>query len=257
MTLAMPDSTDVNALPPGYDAYLGYADGRWPTAKALRARFPSAEMVILTVNGSTPGAHGARVAPGTDVEPADLTAGAAMEWLLSSTPMGVRPVIYASTVGVSGYGMGDVLRVMAKEGISRDMIRLLSAHYGAGAHICGPSSCGEISIEMDGTQWANQAIGLNGAIIDMSMLAEDFFDRQQTETERLVTELGIVRPGQTGNAVRTVQGLLIARGAHLVVDGVFGPVTEAALKIVQDAGEIAIDGVAGPQTWPVLLGVAS
>ena len=68
MTLAMPDSTVVANLPGGYDAYLGYVDGDFVTAPGLRAKFPGAELVLLTVTGQTVDCAGA------DVENGDLTA---------------------------------------------------------------------------------------------------------------------------------------------------------------------------------------
>jgi hypothetical protein len=249
MTLAMPDSTIVGNLPNGYDAYLGYVDGDFDTAAALRERFPAAELVLLTVTGDTLAATGA------DVENFDLTPESGARWAkdkLGSDP-GSRPVLYAS-VG----SMMPVVIALGAEGIPRASVRLLSAHFGDGPHICGPHSCGLISLEMDGTQWSNQSAGLNGAAIDMSMLAEGFFG-EQTETERLVTELGIVRQGMTGAAVKTVQGLCNAReGAPitpLVIDGVFGPATEGQVKGLQQLFRITVDGIVGPNTWPVLLGV--
>lgn len=257
MTLAMPDSTNVNSLPAGYPAYLGYSDGNWPTAKALYAMFPDAMLVILTVAGG-PAAHGVRVAPGTDVEPMDLTAAQGAAW--ASGHAG-RPVIYASVQGEPGYGMHDVLAELRAHGIPRTAVRLLSAHYGDGPHICGPDSCKLIGTEMDGTQWTDTWIVTTlprGPIIDMSMLADDFFGAApQTETERLVTELGTVRQGMTGAAVRTVQGLCNARQSHmLAIDGVFGPETLAIVRSIQFGHALTVDGIVGPQTWPVLLGVA-
>jgi len=253
MTLAMPDSTNVNQLPVGYDAYLGYADGNWPTAKSLEAMFPDANLVILTVTGA-PEAHGVRVSPGTDVEPLDLTAEQGAAW--ASGHAG-RPVIYASIEGAPGYGMKDVRDALAKLGIPRSSVRLLSAHYGASPHICGPHSCDLSDIEMDGTQWTNTWEIAGGAMIDMSMLADDFFGPVLTETERLVQELGTISEGMTGNAVRTVQGLCNARlSGVLAVDGIFGPDTLARVRAIQGAAKITVDGIVGPQTWPVLLDVA-
>jgi peptidoglycan hydrolase-like protein with peptidoglycan-binding domain len=257
MTLAMPDSTNVNQLPAGYDAYLGYADGNWPTGAALARMFPEANLVILTVAGGL-GAHGVRVSPGTDVEPMDLTAADGAAWVHGRAD---RPVIYASIEGKPGYGMKDVRDALAKIGVPRAAVRLLSAHYGFGPHICGPHSCDLSDIEMDGTQWTNTWNNGNGAFIDMSMLADDFFSPALTETERLVQELGTVSPGTTSNAVKTVQGLCNAREAGgpvtpLKIDGIFGTATLQMVKGLQQRGGITVDGIVGPQTWPVLLGVA-
>lgn len=61
--------------------------------------------------------------------------------------------------------------------------------------------------------------------------------------------------GASGASVRTVQGLCVARGHSIAVDGAFGPQTEAAVKAVQSAAKVSVDGVVGPETWPALLGV--
>lgn len=252
----MPDSIDVSKLPPDYDAYLGYVDGRWPTGAELIRTFPNAELVLLTVAGTTTAAHGARISSGADDEPGDLTAQSAAAWAghkLHSEPLS-RPVLYASVSA-----MPELIGQLRLLGIDRSEVRLLSAHYGWGPHICGPASCGEIAIGMDGTQWTDQYPGPFGPI-DMSMLADDFFTGSTglSRTERIVRELGTVQAGMTGEAVKTVQGLCIARGAnHLVVDGIFGNQTLSAVKFAQSmVAGMAVDGIVGPLTWPVLLGIA-
>jgi hypothetical protein len=176
-------------------------------------------------------------------------------------------VIYASVAGQPNYGMPWVIAALERNGVSLASVRLLSAHYGRGPHICGPRTCGVIDRPMDGTQWTDQYLTM-GKAVDMSVLAPDFFSVQdRTETERIVQELGIVKQGSTGEAVKTVQGLLLARGYAIGVsgvltagvDGVFGPLTLAAVKKAQhDAGfsPAQQDGIVGPATWPVLLGVA-
>ena len=63
----------------------------------------------------------------------------------------------------------------------------------------------------------------------------------------------LVRLGANGHPVRTLQHLLRAHGQQVSVDGVFGPLTEAAVKAVQTANGLTIDGIVGPQTWPKLI----
>lgn len=245
MTLAMPDSTDVAALPPGYGQYLGYVDGQWPTAPELARRFPGARIVSLTVTGATLAATGA------DIEPGNLTAKDGAQWArqrINQAP-GFRPVLYASVIGEPGYGMVEVWRALTANGISLPQVRLLSAHYGMGEHICGPHTCGEIGIDMDGTQWTDQW----APNVDMSALQDDFFG---SWTEEIVGELPVVRQGDSGEAVRTVQGLCGSRGYGLILDGEFGPKTATAVRTIQHQNSITADGVVGPQTWPVLLGIA-
>jgi len=259
MDLRMPDSERVADLPAGYPAYLGYADGDVPTAAELAARFPAARLVILTVTGRT------LQADGCDVEPGNLTAAAGANWCVMrlTASHGTRPVIYASVIGEPGYGMGDVLAELKRHNISRDEVRLLSAHYdkALGAHICGPATCGLIGTPMDGTQFTDEWRTETGAVIDMSVLSADFFGALvpvQTETERIVQELGIVRQGDIGAAVKTVQSLCNARTPvpELSIDGMFGPRTLATVKALQAESGVDSDGIVGPQTWPVLLGVA-
>jgi hypothetical protein len=165
MTLAMPDSITPGNLPAGYPAYLSYVDGNWPTAAAVRAGHPSAQDVRLTVRGGT------TAADGCDIENGDLTpqSGAAWAaWYIASWPSR-RPVLYASRDT-----MPDVLAALPARKVTRAQVRILTAHYGAGEHICGPSTC-KASFQADGTQWTDEFDGVGGTKIDMSVLADDFF----------------------------------------------------------------------------------
>jgi hypothetical protein len=66
--------------------------------------------------------------------------------------------------------------------------------------------------------------------------------------------------GATGGPVRTLQGLLVARGYRLGntgaagdgIDGDFGNLTHAAVVAFQEFSHIAADGIVGPVTWPLL-----
>jgi len=171
VTLAMPDSIYPANLPAGYPAYLGYVDGMWPTLPQLKVMFPAAYLIGLTVTGSTLNADG------IDVEPGNPSALLGVEWAgrkLAAEPDS-RPVIYASTLGTPGYGMHDVLAQLAAHTVPRSKVRLLSAHYGAGEHICGPHTCNLIAEPMDGTQYTDQHPGNHGTLIDMSVLLDSFF----------------------------------------------------------------------------------
>jgi peptidoglycan hydrolase-like protein with peptidoglycan-binding domain len=52
---------------------------------------------------------------------------------------------------------------------------------------------------------------------------------------------------------RTLQHLLHARNHPVVVDGIFGPNTEAAVKAFQQSNGLGADGIVGPLTWPKLI----
>lgn len=76
-----------------------------------------------------------------------------------------------------------------------------------------------------------------------------------TRTEQIVKALPTLGRGDQGAGVRRLQALLNAAGQKISEDGAFGPGTEAAVRAEQRQGGITVDGVAGPNTWAVLLGV--
>ena len=47
-----------------------------------------------------------------------------------------------------------------------------------------------------------------------------------------------------GDDVKTLQNKL-----NLVVDGIFGPITENAVKVFQKKNGLTPDGIVGPNTW--------
>ena len=62
-----------------------------------------------------------------------------------------------------------------------------------------------------------------------------------------------VGPGSTGDPVRRAQrALRRTPDPSLVVDGIFGPATEAAVKTFQQGQSLTVDGIVGPQTWQAL-----
>jgi peptidoglycan hydrolase-like protein with peptidoglycan-binding domain len=79
---------------------------------------------------------------------------------------------------------------------------------------------------------------------------------QPTETEAIVQSLPVLRIGDRGDDVARVQGLMVAVRHRIVVDGSFGPDTEAQVMSYQRARRLKVDGIVGPQTWRSLLGVA-
>jgi hypothetical protein len=64
-----------------------------------------------------------------------------------------------------------------------------------------------------------------------------------------------LRKGSTGPAVEQLQVVLNAwypNEPQLVIDGRFGPGTEAMVRHLQDAAGLVVDGIAGPRTLAVL-----
>ena len=67
--------------------------------------------------------------------------------------------------------------------------------------------------------------------------------------------LKLASPNMQGDDVEAVQRALIATGADIAADGIFGPATERAVKRYQNAkGGLAVDGQVGPKTWAALMG---
>jgi peptidoglycan hydrolase-like protein with peptidoglycan-binding domain len=64
-----------------------------------------------------------------------------------------------------------------------------------------------------------------------------------------------ISPGANGEPVRRLQRALRRQpDLDIVVDGVFGAKTEAAVKDFQQGSGLAVDGVVGPLTWAQLPG---
>ena len=76
-------------------------------------------------------------------------------------------------------------------------------------------------------------------------------------SKMLVTaSLPLLRMGSEEESVTRLQALLNAvADAGLAEDGIFGSLTEAAVKDFQASRSLFVDGIVGPQTWTALLSV--
>ncbi len=64
----------------------------------------------------------------------------------------------------------------------------------------------------------------------------------------------ILRQGDSGPEVTTLQERLTRAGFTVIADGQFGPATHAAVIALQDKTGLVIDGIAGPKVQAALLG---
>lgn len=165
MTITMFDSTDgVSVMPIDAKAYAGYVNGTWQTYKPLVKAFPKANVLSISVNS-------AGNADCLDIEKGDATIQDAAPWYRRQIGLGVKqPVIYTSVSNVQ-----QLLTALSYNEILRNEIRIWTAHYGAGEHICGPLTCRQLSFNADGTQWSDHALNRN---LDQSLLNDTFFNSQ-------------------------------------------------------------------------------
>jgi hypothetical protein len=68
-------------------------------------------------------------------------------------------------------------------------------------------------------------------------------------SRRSIRNVPNLRFGNSGSAVRVLQRLLVANGYNLPVDGVYGALTESAVKAFQVQRNLRVDGVVGTNTW--------
>jgi hypothetical protein len=188
VTITMYDAIHVSALPGGAAAYAGYVQGKWPTFAALEQRFRGSGAHLLSIAVFASG-H----ADCLDIESGDATIAQAPGWVKRQLAGGAsRPCLYTSVSN-----MDALMTALTTAGIARAGIRLWSAHYGQGKHICGPGTCGQTRHSCDGTQWTDSALGRS---LDESLLLGSFFsvsapaNHLMEESMLLKTGAGAVTP---------------------------------------------------------------
>lgn len=153
-------------------------------------------------------------------------------------------------------GPGDTFTMEAKRGVLAAREHLM-ARGGAGRNIVPHRSF--LSTQCpgpDAVAWILAGCPVDGAPIQPAPAPappapSPNGDPYSVEAE--VAALPTVRQGSTGQHVRIMQGLLVANGRGVSVDGDFGPGTYAALAEWQGKCGLDADGICGPRTWRRLL----
>jgi len=240
--LRMGDAVNPANLPAGLDAYAGYDDGQWPDFPVISAQHPNVPVLDITVVAINKGTC-------LDIENGDATIDQAPDWYKKRVAAGVnRPAFYTSESNLLA-----LVTALSNAGVSRYAYRVWSAHYGVGKHICGPTTCGS-SVAADGTQWIDHGGW------DESLLNTSFFSGSPapnpTPSPGGDVQLPTIRQGNNGYWTKSVQALCKDKmSQNVVVDGNFGPATTQAVKNVQTFFKTNVDGVVGPETWAILLGM--
>jgi Putative peptidoglycan binding domain len=259
--IVMHDTIFNHLFPPGAQAYAAYVDGHigdQPNYSWIVANFPGAFHLSITVLGND--------ADALDIESGAVSVSSAARWYQGRKAAGVaRPVFYASASLMNS----SLIPAIKAAGIPRSGYRLWSAHYGDGRHICGPGSCGLMSIPADGTQWTDHEDRLS---VDESLLIPSFFSGitppdpvkylSPAEMSAIVNALPVLSLPPAGKPfmsdkdfphwyVRRLQ--LILSGVWSLykgsIDGIYGSATAAAVKALQGQLGLTPDGICGPVTW--------
>lgn len=91
------------------------------------------------------------------------------------------------------------------------------------------------------------ALGLFGF---MSLAPSSTAHAQAVQPAQALACPATISEGSTGNTVKLLQRDLDSRvNPPPAVDGIFGPKTDAAVRIWQSFKNLTIDGIVGPQTW--------
>ena len=235
------DTALNDQFPAGAAAYAAYIDGgigNQPNYAYITSVFPRAQHLSIALF-ATNNADALDVEAGASV-PSDFPG-----WYARQVQRGItRPVVYASASTMND----AILTVLGQAGISRARTRLWTAHYGVGEHICGPGSCGALSIDADGTQWTSSALGL---VLDQSLLADDFFS---TTTDPTVTEAEL-QSGQLSTGYGSFTVIAVPPGtAHHIAFGIDNqaqnqPVARLRVAFFDTAwrvhSDVVVDGAKG------------
>ena len=191
------DTIYNDQFPPGAAAYAAYVDGslgNQPNYAFIVSKFPKAQHLSISLFGNN--------ADALDVEAGASTPSEVPAWCAAQRKRGVqRPCVYASASAMNS----EILPTLSRAGIARATVRLWTAHYDAGQHICGPNSCGALSVNADGTQWTPNAV-VNGAtlVLDQSLLLENFFTTDPTVSTEAELQSGSLNNGKNAHTAIAV-----------------------------------------------------
>lgn len=144
-----------------------------------------------------------------------------------------------------GYASVDALVAEARAGVS-GQVRLMARYIDKA----------QLARDLRVHDWAAFAKGYNGP----NYRANSYDTKLARAYVRYAASGAVVplhpRIGSRGAAVKDVQQALKARGYRLAVDGIFGIRTDDAVRRFQRKEDLVVDGIAGPATMAALRGNA-
>jgi hypothetical protein len=250
------DSVNISSIPAGCSWFGAYVDGRWPTATEPRAaQLQSEGSYMVTITTGTNLA--ARV---IDCERGDADPGTAAAWCHDKIARGSRPTVYASTAT-----WPQVVAELEHYGLNADQVDWWAADPEPEGH---PPNQEHVVAGSVATQFGWPSLGDGtGGNYDVSV-SDGYWPAytkshppapapepspEPPETPEKVT-LPLLRQGDTGGAVKSLQRLL---APHIrVADelGVFGPKTASAIEAVKYLLRIEpVNADVTPELWSVLI----
>ena len=231
-----------------FDAVAAYVNGRYDNYQAAKAAFPGKPVLGIDVLGEGVGAGEAG-----DFESGDMSPEEAGTWAKKRISAGVhRPVLY-----FAASNWETVMGSLQRAGLSRGDVRVWTAHYGHGRHLCSPACGFGIKGEADATQWSDPNYlppPYAGRHLDISLTTPDFFaqhgppghtKRPRGQGERPGPQRRhrrgpapawqrVLSKGHHGTDVRAWQEQMRKRGfVHLKADGVYGARSAGACRWLQ------------------------
>jgi hypothetical protein len=234
----IPETIERNAL------VAGYVDSSYVTYPELAHRFPRHGRVSITVTGRL-SAHV------IDCEAGDVSPEHAAAWAAGEHSVGRHPTIYTMESQWE-----ECKQHVRSHGLNPDHdVSWWIAWYGHDGIPDGAVACQNV----EGTARAHwdRSVARDywpGVDAHRPAPAPAPAPTHHNWTERMIETLPTLGQGAHNPSVRTVQGLLQARGFHHIdIDGVFGRDTHDAVEALQEREGVRKDGIVGRDTWVILV----
>ncbi|MBB5830392.1 C40 family peptidase [Brachybacterium aquaticum] len=183
------------------------------------------------------------------------TASASAQAPAAPTSSAVRGVVPAPAAPTVLPATTQYTSVKLRPGARGSAVTYLQQQLNAsGADLSADGVFGAATLKAVRTQQASAGLAVDGVVGPKTWATLTGTSAAASVATASTSDQPKLRQGARGDSVRTLQNLLNASGASLTVDGVFGAGTASAVRALQSAAGIGVDGVVGPKTWNALGG---